>query len=51
MSILPLLLLVLALVFFALATANAPSSPRFSWFPAGALCLVIWLLVGAGVRI
>lgn len=35
------MLLIAALVFAALATAGVPSSPRFQWFPASLLFLIL----------
>lgn len=40
-------LLVAAVVFAALATANVPSPPRFAWLPAAILCWLIVVLLGA----
>lgn len=40
-------LLILGIVFAALATANVPSPPRFSFLPAAILCWLIYVLVGA----
>lgn len=40
-----LVLVLLALIFFALATFNVPSHPRFSFVPAGLFCLTLVYLL------
>lgn len=42
---LKLLFIILALVFFALATVGIPSPARFQWQPAGLFFLTLALLV------
>lgn len=38
---LSVLLALLALIFFGLATFSIPSHPRFQWVPAGWFCLAL----------
>ena len=40
------LLLLLALIFFALYTLNIPSGPRFNWLGAGLFCWCLWVALG-----
>lgn len=42
-------LLILALVFFILATVGVPQHPHFAYVPAGLACLTLVLLIGHGV--
>jgi len=51
MPLIPIILMILALVFFGLATANVPSPPRFSWMPAGLFCWALWVALSGGIRI
>lgn len=40
-----LICIILALVFFGLATVKIPEHPRFSWLAAGLFCLTLALFV------
>lgn len=46
MASIPLILLLLAFIFEALATAGIPSPPRFQFMPAGWACFLLSLIIG-----